>query len=812
MKPSSPSASALLPLVALVVLAGTAPIARAQAPQFNIVKPSTTGVPCEELQVMSFDPQGNLWVAGRVVFFSEAGIARLPADQIGHVPLPGGGFDTHAWDVWSSVHHPLFPSIFIRGLEFGAGGVVWLASEGGLTRFDPDATTPQEMWFTYDSGNSPLLLDAIYSLDMDASGRLWMVNGHVNFRPAIFSFDPATGVWQQFDLGQELPWSTFNLVNAVHVGPSGRIWATHGALGGLAEYDGSTWTLHSGPQLDAILEDLAGNVWLTTGNNGLWKWNGTGFQNWPTLGGTFTMAGLGMDPNSGLVYVSTWHGPTYRMINGTTPQFFVNASALPYHIEIRPDGHVWIGNYGGNGVIGTVRHYNPAGALLERINTFNSGLPDYFVDDIFADTSGNLWFATGEAGISRMLGSDGDKDSPTHWRNWGDHNDGAEPYPWAGNEPMSSMLDDGDGTIWMGGNGVGRWNEATGSFTGFWNWQNSTLSSDEINEFGRDANGALWAGSDGSGIFRYDPAADDWVHHNFSDPYSYSEERILSIATDQDGLMWVGAEYGLHTFDGQTWTALHETGNLPFNAFSVLDIQVAPDGDVWVAATGSLGRWDGSAWTVYTTANSPLIAHAIQNISIRPDGLVAVVSFNGSTLVGGVNLIDGDDWTAYTPFNSPLTHFQCEGVQFDADGDVWVSPMSEGVVEIELGEPGVGAWKAIGSGLPGSGGATPALGGTGTLLGGSANTLTLTGALPAAPAWLVFGLQAVNTPFKGGTLVPAPFIVLPTATSGSGGFALPFTLPASVPAGSRLYFQVWVKDAAAVQGFAATNGLLGTAK
>jgi len=576
------------------------------------------------------------------------------------------------------------------------------------------------------------------------------------------------------------------------------------------EYDGTGWTLHGGGSGGSIMEDLAGTVWLTAGS-GVLKWNGASFQFIP-VGSTATVTGLGMDPNSGLVYVSTWEGPTFKIINGTTPQFFVNASALPYHIEVRPDGHVYIGNYGGNGVIGTVRHYSPAGALLERINTFNSGLPDYFVDHIFADTTGNVWFATGEAGLSRMLGSDGHQDAPTHWRNWGNHNDGAEPYPWAGNEPMASMFEDADGTIWMGGNGIGHWNAATGSFSGFWNWQNSALGSDEINAFGRDANGDLWAGSDGSGIFRFDPAADDWVHKNFSDPYSFSEEQVMAIATDHDGLMWVGAGYGLHTFDGETWTPLHESGDLPFNAFTVNGIEVAPNGDVWVIATGTLARWDGAGWTVHAYGSSPLLGPGMSGISIREDGLVAVSGFNGSTLVGGVNLIDGDQWTTYTPFNSPLTHFQCEAVQFDADGDLWVSPMSEGVVEILLGDPGAGTWTSIAAGLPGTGGATPALAGSGTLLGGSANTLTLTGALPAAPAWLVFGLQAVNAPLKGGTLVPSPFVVLPTATSPAGGFGLSFTLPGSVPAGTRLYFQAWVKDAAAVQGFAASNGLLGTTK
>jgi ligand-binding sensor domain-containing protein len=798
----------------LMVLLAAGASAHAQAlADMHVVKPVSTGIPGEELRVMKFDPQGNLWVAGRAPFWFDSGAARLPAAQVPHEALPGGGFDTGAWDVWSSVHYPI-PSAFISGIEFGANGVVWIASGaidqgGGLTRFQPDAADPASTFFTYDSSNSPLLLDNIYSLDMDATGRLWMVNGHVNNRPAVFSLDPATGEWQQFDMGEELPWpSGFKLVGSVHAGLSGHIYVTHGSLGGLAEYDGTTWTLNPGAQFDSILEDMAGNVWLTTGGNGLFKWNGSTLQHWPTLGGTVTITGLDMDPDTGLVYVGTWYGPIYRMINGTTPQLFVDADALPYHIEIRPEGDVWIGNYGGNGVSGTARHYTAGGALLERINTWNCGLPDYFVDDILADTTGNLWFATGEAGITRMQGSDGAPDSSTHWRNWGDHNDAAEPYPWAGNEPMECMFDAGDGTIWMGGNGVGRWVVATGQFIGFWNWQNSSLGVDEVNDIDRDANGDIWIGTGGSGAFRYDPVADDWVQHAFSDPYSYSQERIFTIARDHDGVLWFGAEYGLHTFDGTTWTALHLHGGLPFDAFGVRDIEVGPDGDVWVCTQAGLARRNGASWDFHTPANSGLLGEWVRSVTIRDDGLVGVASFNFFPNVGGVNTFDGTKWVGYTTANSPLTHFQCEAVQFDADGDLWASAMSEGVVEILVGGTR-GAWTLLGDGLPGAGGLVPELVGSGTLEAGSSNTLTLSDARPSAPAWLVVGLQAVNLPLKGGVLVPDPLLALSLQTSPAGGLALAFHFPAGVPSGTELVLQAWVQDAAGIEGFAASNGLAG---
>jgi ligand-binding sensor domain-containing protein len=806
-----------------VALLSTIGLAAQGELQWNIVKPSTTGIPGEELRAMVFDPQGNLWAVGRAPFWFESGVARLSADQVPHEPLPGGGFDTGAWEVWSSVHDPI-PSAFINDIEFGAKGVVWLASDGGLTRFEPDAPDPGATFFTYDSSNSPLVADGVRALDSDSAGRLWLVNGNVNFSPSVFSFDPATSTWRRFDMGEELPWpSNFKLVNSIHVGVSGHVFVTHASLSGLAEYDGHTWVLHAGgAQFDAMLEDLAGNVWLTTGGTGLWKWNGSSFQNWPTLGGTVTITGLEMDA-AGLVYVGTWYGPIYRMLGGMTPAFFVDADALPYHIEVRSNGDVWIGNYGGNGVSGTARHYTADGTLLERINTWNSGLPDYFVDDIVSDRSGNVWFATGEVGLTRMLGSDGAKDAPTHWRNWGDHNDLAEPYPWAGNEPMRCMFDAGQGVIWMGGNGVGRWREATGSFTGFWNWQNSALPTDLVNDIDRDANGSLWAGTSGSGIYRFNGT--DWEHHGFSNPYSYSQERVFSVATDHDGVMWVGAEYGLHTFDGTTWKALHLDGSLPFNAWGVQDIEVGPDGDVWVCTQELLACWNGASWTLYTPANSGLLEPSVQSVSIRGDGLVAVASYDASTFPysGGISLFDGQTWTSYTTANSPLTHFQVEAVQFDADGDLWASALSEGVVEIKLGSSAP-PWTTYCTAKTNSAGCTPGMSATGSPSASTGGGFLVKAAqvLPAKPGLLLYSTTGPGgAPFQGGFLcASSPIARTALQVAGTAGappctgtYSFDFNAycaagvdPELVP-GQQVWCQYWSRDPAAVAGSGLTDGL-----
>ena len=117
------------------------------------------------------------------------------------------------------------------------------------------------------------------------------------------------------------------------------------------------------------------------------------------------------------------------------------------------------------------------------------------------------------------------------------------------------------------------------------------------------------------------------------------------------------------------------------------------------------------------------------------------------------------------------------------------------------------AWTNLGSGLAGVNG-TPGLAGTGTLEAGSPGSLTLTGAMPSAPALLLASLATTPVPFKGGTLVPVPVALsLGLVTDGAGAIALPFTWPTGVPSATSLYFQYAVEDAAGPHGASLSNAL-----
>jgi hypothetical protein len=119
------------------------------------------------------------------------------------------------------------------------------------------------------------------------------------------------------------------------------------------------------------------------------------------------------------------------------------------------------------------------------------------------------------------------------------------------------------------------------------------------------------------------------------------------------------------------------------------------------------------------------------------------------------------------------------------------------------------AFADLGGGVAGTHGAS-ALVASGSLEGGSTVTLDASPLLPGSPCALVLGLSQAGVPFKGGTLVPFPDVVVWLATNAGGELSLTTTWPTGIPTDAQLFLQAWQSDPGAVAGWAATNGLVGT--
>ncbi len=643
-----PLAAALL--VALPLLPPEAP-----AQTMKLVNPSTSGIPGDEVRVVAFAPDGLLWVGARWIFWGYGGFGWYDRDS-------------DLWTAWSS-NDGSFPTAFVNDVEWAPDGTAWIATDDGLVRWKDGALT------TWTASNSPLLHDTIRSLDVAADGSVWLNNTNPqNMSAALWHFDGAAG-WTKYVVGPQLPWAPpWNSLSDVLVDHLGHVWVANEVLNGVAEFDGAAWTLHGAAvdRFGELEEDAAGNIWLRAGVGGFnafYRFDHAAFK---TYAIATTPTEIAMD-DDGAVYLGDWGGTIRKSTNfGQSFTIWVTGLNQVFNIAPAPDGtDVWIGTPG------AVGRFSGAGQLLDDHNTWNTGMPDFFVDRFDLDPDGNLWLATGEAGLSRFDG--------LQWRNWGAHNVGSEPYPFGGNEPMGGFHVDAAGTGWMGGNGIARWEPQSGEFTGFWNWQNNPgMGVDLFQFFAEDLHGNLFTASQYGAVLRFNGTK--WIPEPVQ---PYAVLGLPGMQSDSQGNVWIAAWFDLWKWDGAAWSkvALPDPDYF-FDLGGINDLAIGPDDVLWLGTNGGLVRWDGNAFTRFTTANSGLPTDHVKGVDVRADGVLGLSCSDYSLPVfpypHGACVVAGDpgdpgNWQVWQYGSSPLPHYQLGRCAWDAEGHLWVSAVSEGV-------------------------------------------------------------------------------------------------------------------------------------
>ncbi len=104
--------------------------------------------------------------------------------------------------------------------------------------------------------------------------------------------------------------------------------------------------------------------------------------------------------------------------------------------------------------------------------------------------------------------------------------------------------------------------------------------------------------------------------------------------------------------------------------------------------------------------------------------------------------------------------------------------------------------------------ATPRLKGSGTLAPATLTTYDVLTGPATTSGFLVAGLNTIFAPFKGGTMVPSPDIVVTGyQTSGTGTLEFSLNFPSGVPSGLNIFHQMWFMVPASPTGFISSNGL-----
>lgn len=477
---------------------------------------------------------------------------------------------------------------YIYSLFEDHSGMIWVGCGQYLDRLDPTTES-----FTH-YRLAPRAV-TVTQISQDHSGLLWLATTN-----GLYALDSRTGRVVQHYLHNALdPLSlSSDSVTSVAEDRSGGLWVADGS-GTVERVDRKTGTV----TLRGTFPSSAPEFWFYEDSAGtLWLYNSAG-----------TFASLAPDSRE-LTYYS-FLDKTSRKISemdvssvlqdkngvlwlGTTGEGLLkfdpeHRNAICYRhgtgrvgsladdrvIALTQDsaGNIWVGLHASEPDVFSTRKPLFRPLLSDRIKPNRLG--EHLINFIYEDREGDLWVSTPGAlfGIDQKTGK---------YRSYAP--------PGGLNDDIVAMTQDRSGAMWVGttGRGLNRFDPSTGRFTPYLHNPAvpSSLSNDAVDHLFVDHKGTIWVGT-WDGLNRFDPQTGGFVVYrdsqNRTDP-------VYGIAEDRSGTLWLGGTSGLQHFDPATGTFTEYQHELDDpNSISddrVISVYVDLSGAVWAATHNGLNR------------------------------------------------------------------------------------------------------------------------------------------------------------------------------------------------------------------------------
>lgn len=491
----------------------------------------------------------------------------------------------------------------IKALLEDRAGHLWVGTDEGLHRLD--RRTGRFIRYHLQTGQPASRPQAIFHLLEDHTGRLW-----VGSSDGLYRYERGSDRFSGYRHAADNPNSLAdNSIWSLYEDQEGILWV--GSSGGLHRYARHTdqfvrfpvppsWvhvTIHyrseaglwiSGGEGDGVVmldlesnrfmawtEMPAGEAWWSLEDSNGVRWRGSADGLYRYDPATGVQQHLRVDPSPG-AYLQNRIKTLYEDRVGTlwigtlSGLYRLDAHVKPFeHLAHDPTvtsslsgntvmailedaaGGVWVGTLGAglnrlDRRAGTFTRYR---AEPDRPHTLCNDL----IWALYEDRRGGLWIGTDE-GLCAFSPRTGQF---TRYRLPGPSDMTRQP-------PVHTILEDRKGALWIGTTaglyrldpqtGSARWYEQPGH-------EQTTSSTFFVQSLHLDQTDALWIGTLGGGLYRFDPATQYFNRHRLlrDGKDELVSEGIWAIHEQTDGALWLGSDLGLTRFEPQTGAARHFT-------------------------------------------------------------------------------------------------------------------------------------------------------------------------------------------------------------------------------------------------------------
>ena len=383
-------------------------------------------------------------------------------------------------------------------------GILWIGTEDGLNKYDgysfivykPEVNNPGSI-----SNNR------IKCIIESKDGKLWIgTNGG-----GLNVYDRKKDLFEQFN-GYDSGYFSHEIINCLHETDDGSIWA--GTTNGLVKIESSKRNsllfVHTPSNSTSISDDF---VTCITSDNSGYLWVGT---------------------PKGLNRMKSGKGSFIRYLHDDEIESSISGNSITCILSDQSNT-LWVGTSEG------INLYDHSNDEFERISLNHkikiNGITEYAITALAEDNNGNIWIGTNSDGVD-VFSKDMNQIINLRYNH-------TNPYSLSNNEVLSIYRDQ-SGIIWVGSNGMDKYNPKKEKFAlyNFDPYSSEGLIYRNIHAIYEDDYDVLWIGSKSDGILILDRikkvSRRIMVEENRSDGISSNKIRV--IREHPEGTIWVGTD------------------------------------------------------------------------------------------------------------------------------------------------------------------------------------------------------------------------------------------------------------------------------